>query len=110
MSEIKVIFVERDGTEVVVENAATGRSLMETATANNVDGIPGECGGGCACATCHVYVDPAWQAVLGEADVLEEMTLEGVAPIVRQNSRLGCQIILTDAMDGLRVVVAPPQE
>lgn len=109
MSGIRVVFVERDGTEVVVDGAATGVSLMETARANGVDGIPGECGGGCACATCHVYVDPAWIERLGGRDELEEMTLDGVAHILRDNSRLGCQVLLSEDMDGLRVTVAPPQ-
>jgi len=109
MSTVRVVFVERDGTEVVVEDAAAGVSLMETAKANGVDGILGECGGGCACATCHVYVDPAWLERLGARDELEEMTLDGVAHILRDNSRLGCQVVLTEAMDGLRVAVAPPQ-
>jgi len=109
MSTVRVVFVERDGAEVVVENAATGVSLMETAKASGVDGILGECGGGCACATCHVYVEPGWLDRLGARDELEEMTLDGVAHILRDNSRLSCQIILSDEMDGLRVAVAPPQ-
>jgi len=109
MSTVRVVFVERDGAEVVVERAATGVSLMETAKANGVDGILGECGGGCACATCHVYVDPDWQEKLEARDELEEMTLDGVAHILRDNSRLSCQIVLSEDMDGLRVTVAPPQ-
>jgi len=109
LSTIRVVFVERDGREVVVEDAAVGVSLMETAKAHGVDGILGECGGGCACATCHVYVDPAWVERLGARDELEEMTLDGVAHILRDNSRLGCQVVLDERMDGLRVAVAPPQ-
>lgn len=108
MAEVQVTLVQGDGTEVTVR-AEPGRSLMEAATAAGVDGIIGECGGNCACATCHVYVEPDWQAVLGAPDVLEEMTLEGVSHIVRDNSRLGCQVLLSADMDGLRVVVAPPQ-
>ncbi len=109
MPTITVTFIQRDGSEVVIDDAVTGISLMETARTKDVDGIIGECGGSCACATCHVYVEPDWQAVLGEPDVLEEMTLEGVSHIVQDNSRLGCQVLLSEAMDGLRVVVAPPQ-
>lgn len=109
MSTIRVTLVERDGTERTITDAETGMSLMEVARANAVDGILGECGGSCACATCHVYVEPEWQEVLGPPDVLEEMTLDGVAHITRSNSRLGCQILLSEAMDGLRVAVAPPQ-
>ena len=109
MSTVSVTLVERDGTERTIADAETGKSLMVVARDNGVDGILGECGGSCACATCHVYVEPAWQAVVGEPDVLEEMTLDGVAHIVQSNSRLGCQILLSEEMDGLRVAVAPPQ-
>lgn len=109
MAKVTVTLVERDGTERDITDAETGQSLMEVARANAVDGILGECGGSCACATCHVYVEPEWQEVVGLQDVLEEMTLDGVAHIVRSNSRLGCQILLSEEMDGLRVTVAPPQ-
>ena len=109
MDKVKVTLVERDGTEVTIEDAAIGESLMVVAKGRGVDGILGECGGGCACATCHVYIEPEWQEVVGPPDVLEEMTLDGVAHIVQDNSRLGCQILLSEEMDGLRVLVAPPQ-
>lgn len=109
MDKVKVTLVERDGTEVTIEDAAIGESLMAVAKGRGVDGILGECGGGCACATCHVYIEPEWQEVVGPPDVLEEMTLDGVAHIVQDNSRLGCQIMLREELDGLRVVVAPPQ-
>ena len=109
MSSITVTLVQQDGKEVVIDDAAVGESLMEVARARGVVGIIGECGGSCACATCHVYVDPKWQDVLGVPDVLEEMTLEGVSHITRDNSRLGCQVLLREDMDGLRVEVAPPQ-
>lgn len=109
MDKVKVTLVERDGTEVTIEDAAIGESLMEVAKGRGVDGILGECGGGCACATCHVYIEPEWQEVVGPPDVLEEMTLDGVAHIVQDNSRLGCQIMLREELDGLRVTVAPPQ-
>jgi len=109
MSMITVTLVERDGTERVIEDAETGQSLMQVATANGVDGIIGECGGGCACATCHVYVDADWRDVLGAPDDLEDMTLDGVAHIRRPDSRLGCQVLLSEALDGLRVSVAPEQ-
>ena len=109
MDNVKVTLVVRDGTEVTIEDAAIGESLMEVAKGRGVDGILGECGGGCACATCHVYIEPEWQEVVGPPDVLEEMTLDGVAHIVQDNSRLGCQIMLREELDGLRVSVAPPQ-
>lgn len=109
MTRVTVTFIQQDGAEVTVNDARTGDSLMQVATANGVDGIIGECGGSCACATCHVYVEPGWQEVLGSPDSLEEMTLDGVAHIARENSRLGCQVLLSEEMDGLRVRVAPPQ-
>ncbi len=109
MASIEVTLIERDGTERTIADAETGKSLMQVARDNDVDGILGECGGSCACATCHVYVEPEWREVVGLADVLEEMTLEGVAHITREESRLGCQILLSEEMNGLRVLVAPSQ-
>jgi 2Fe-2S ferredoxin len=109
MSVIRVIMVQQDGQEVVIEDAKIGESLMLAAKARGVDGILGDCGGGCACATCHVYIDPAWQAVVGRPDDIEELTLDMVSDITRDNSRLGCQIKLRPELDGLRVTVAPSQ-
>lgn len=80
---------------------------MEVAKARGVVGILGDCGGGCACATCHVYIDPEWQEDVGMVDSIEEMTLDMVSDIARENSRLGCQITLAPELDGLRVTVAP---
>ena len=109
MAKVRVTLVERDGREVTIDEAAIGESLMAVAKSAGVDGILGECGGGCACATCHVYIEPEWQDAVGPPDVLEEMTLDGVSHIVQANSRLGCQILLREELDGLRVAVAPPQ-
>ncbi len=109
MTKVRVTFAEQSGREVSIDDAETGQSLMQVATAHGVEGIIGECGGGCACATCHCYIEPEWQDVVGPPDVLEEMTLDGVAHITRDNSRLGCQVLLTEEMDGLKVEVAPPQ-
>ena len=109
MSVVKVTMVQLDGDVVIIEDAATGVSLMEVARANGVDGILGDCGGGCACATCHVYVDPEWQDVVGLPDPIEEMTLDMVSDIHRSNSRLCCQISLSPEMDGLKVSVAPSE-
>ena len=105
---VTVSYIEFDGEEHVVE-VAPGSSVMQGAVHNGVRGIIAECGGNLQCATCHVYVDPAWVERLGEQDELEEMTLDGVAHILRDNSRLGCQVLLDEDMDGLRVTVAPPQ-
>jgi 2Fe-2S ferredoxin len=75
---------------------------MEAATRNGIPGILAECGGACACATCHVHVEEAWLGKLGTPAELESAMLE-FADDVRPNSRLGCQIRITEEMDGLRV-------
>lgn len=100
----KVTFIAADGTRNTIE-AEAGASLMEAAIKNRVPGIDAECGGACACATCHVYVDEEWRAATGEAKPSEEDMLD-YAFDVRPTSRLSCQIILTEAMDGL--VVSTP--
>jgi 2Fe-2S ferredoxin len=97
----KITFIEHSGTAHEVE-AKEGLSVMEAAVKNNVPGIDADCGGACACATCHVYVDPAWTDKTGKAEAMEESMLdfaEGVEP----NSRLSCQIKITAALDGLVV-------
>lgn len=73
---------------------------MEAAVKHNVPGIDAECGGACACATCHVYVDEAWQAAVGDPAPMEEDMLD-YASDVRPSSRLSCQIRITPALDGL---------
>jgi 2Fe-2S ferredoxin len=103
---MKVTFVQRDGAEKTIEGVE-GESLMELARDNGVDGILGDCGGSCSCATCHVYVDAAWQARAGTPDEVETMALEMVYDVVRPNSRLCCQIKMRDELDGIRVEVAP---
>ncbi len=107
MSAVKITFVEVDGTERVIEDAEIGETMMQVAQANGIEGILGECGGGCACGTCHVYVDSEWQSVIGEPDDVEDMTLDMVFETRKPNSRLCCQINVTEQMDGLRVTVAP---
>ena len=107
MGAIKVTFVQLDGVEKTITDGEVGESLMELARANGVDGILGDCGGGCACATCHVYVDPQWVDVVGKPDDIEEMTLDMVSDIHKPNSRLCCQIHLKPELDGLRLNVAP---
>lgn len=104
---LKVTFVQQDGIEKIFDDVAVGESLMEFGRSNGVDGILGDCGGSCACATCHVYIDPQWQAVVGPPDDVELMTLDMVSDIQRSNSRLCCQIKVSREMDGLRVTVAP---
>jgi 2Fe-2S ferredoxin len=107
MASIKVTFVQTDGVEKTIENIAVGQSLMEVAKANGVEGILGDCGGGCACASCHVYVDPAWQPTVGGPDDVEAGALDMVSDVAKPNSRLSCQIVARPELDGLRLVVAP---
>lgn len=109
MSAISITFVQADGVEKQIADAEPGESLMELAKANGVEGIIGDCGGGCACATCHVYVDPQWQGIVGPPDEIEEMTLDMVSDIHESNSRLCCQIMVRPELDGLRVTVAPAE-
>ena len=98
----KVTYVEFDGTEHTVE-VKVGNSVMEGAIKNNVPGIDADCGGACACATCHVFVDnPAFAAKLPPKTDMEESMLD-FAENVQDNSRLSCQIKVTDALDGLVV-------
>ena len=95
----KVTLVEHDGTRHELD-AENGRSLMEVAVANNVPGIDADCGGACACATCHVYVDAEWLPKLAEKSDMEVSMLD-FAEGVEENSRLSCQIPLSDELDGL---------
>lgn len=97
----KITFVEHDGTVHVVD-AVVGDTLMEVALKGGVSGIVGECGGACTCATCLVHVDPAWIAATGSRNEEEEAQLD-FAFDVRENSRLACQIKVTDALEGLVV-------
>ncbi|PZO80481.1 MAG: 2Fe-2S ferredoxin [Mesorhizobium amorphae] len=103
----KLTFVAFDGTRFDVD-AENGSTVMESAIRNAVPGIEAECGGACACATCHVYVDEAWVAVVGEPEAMEEDMLD-FAYEVRPNSRLSCQIRVNDALDGLVVSVPERQ-
>ncbi|GGD18090.1 2Fe-2S iron-sulfur cluster-binding protein [Aureimonas glaciei] len=103
----QITFVTHDGARYVVE-AANGSSAMESAIRNSVPGIDAECGGACACATCHVYVDEAWRAVVGEPESMEEDMLD-FAVDMRPNSRLSCQIRVRDELDGLVLTVPERQ-
>ena len=103
----RVTFVEPDGTEHQVE-VANGLSIMEGALSNGVRGIDGDCGGNCACGTCHVYVAAEWRGLTGEQSEMEHDMLE-FAEGVREDRRLCCQIPMSDALDGLVVHVADAQ-
>jgi 2Fe-2S ferredoxin len=102
-----VTFITNDGNSHVLA-AENGATLMETAIRNMIQGIEAECGGACACATCHVYVDEAWTETVGEPGPMEEDMLD-FAYDVRPNSRLSCQVKISDKLDGLVVRVPERQ-
>ena len=103
----KITYIQPDGQQQVVE-AEVGLTVMEAAKKNLIAGIEAECGGACACATCHVYVDPAWRAAVGKPSEMEEDMLD-FAFDVREESRLSCQIKVTAALDGVVVRVPAKQ-
>lgn len=103
----KITFVSADGTRRTVE-AETGSTVMEAAIRNKIPGIDAECGGACSCATCHVYVDEEWLPAVGAAKPMEEDMLD-FAFDVHANSRLCCQISVSDKLDGL-VVTTPVKQ
>ncbi|PPJ46311.1 2Fe-2S ferredoxin [Rhizobium sp. KAs_5_22] len=105
MAQITIIAF--DGTRFELA-AAEGSTVMENAVRNSVPGIEAECGGACACATCHVYVDEAWSEKVGAPSPMEEDMLD-FAVDVQPNSRLSCQIKVTPALDGLVVRVPERQ-
>jgi 2Fe-2S ferredoxin len=107
MANITYIDASGESTTIAV---ADGWSLMQGATANGVDGIVGECGGSCACATCHCYVDETRLAELPPPAENELAMLENVAAERRANSRLACQIKASAAIDGLVVTLPETQE
>ena len=101
----KVTFIAHNGSRHEVQ-APSGLSLMRAAIDNNVPGIDGDCGGQCACATCHVFVEAPWATLTGPRTDREDEMLNFAAEL-RDSSRLACQIELSDALDGL--VVSMPE-
>jgi ferredoxin, 2Fe-2S len=97
----KVTFIAFDGTPHVVDTPA-GTTLMSAATDNGVPGIDGDCGGNCACATCHIYVEAPWAACTGTRTEVENDMLNFSAGL-RDSSRLACQITMTAELDGIEV-------
>lgn len=96
-----VKFIEFNGTEHTVD-ANNGESIMVAATSNLVPGIDADCGGECSCATCHVLIDSDWRAKLDPTTDTEESMLD-LNPDRTEDSRLSCQIIVSDALDGIVV-------
>ena len=103
----KITFIQHNGAEQTVE-ASNGMSVMESAVKNLVPGIDADCGGACACATCHVYVEADWLSATGKRQAMEEDMLD-FAFDVRDESRLSCQIKVSDGLNGLRVRVPEKQ-
>ena len=103
----KITYIEHGGTEHVVD-VPNGLTVMEGARDNGIPGIEADCGGACACSTCHVYVHPDWVDKLPEKDAMEEDMLD-FAYDVRPTSRLSCQIRVSDDLDGLTVTVPKRQ-
>jgi 2Fe-2S ferredoxin len=104
---VQITYTDATGASRTVE-ADVGATVMETAIKNGIPGIEAECGGACACSTCHVYVDEAWRQATGEPAPMEEDMLD-FAFDVRPNSRLSCQMKVTEALDGLKVTTPERQ-
>ena len=99
----KVTFIEHNGTPHTVE-VALGKTVMQAAVDHNVPGIDADCGGECACATCHVYVEPDWLAKTGlPVAGSQEASMLSFAAVTQDDSRLSCQITMTKELDGLVV-------
>ena len=103
----KITYIQPDGAEATVASEP-GMTVMETAKKHLIEGIEAECGGACACATCHVYVADEWTEKVGKPSQMEEDMLD-FAFEVRPNSRLSCQIKVSEALDGL-VVTTPAKQ
>lgn len=99
---MKVTFVSFAGEARTIE-AAGGLSLVEVALEHGVEGIDAECGGACSCATCHVLVADAWRGKVGDPRIAEDDMLQILEEDRRPNSRLACQIVLSEELDGLEV-------
>lgn len=104
----RITYVEHSGREHVVE-VANGLTVMEGARDNGIPGIEADCGGACACSTCHVYVDPAWVGRLPPKEAMEQDMLDFAWQPDPARSRLTCQLKVTPALDGLRVTMPERQ-
>jgi len=101
---MQVIWKLPDGSEISAQ-VSDGTNMMEAAVANNVPNVIGECGGSLACATCHVYVDAAWSSQTGAAGEFEDAMLDATEAERGPTSRLSCQILASQALDGLTLIV-----
>jgi 2Fe-2S ferredoxin len=103
----KIVFIEPGGARREI-TAPVGITLMEAARQHGIQGVVAQCGGACACATCHVYIDSAWAAKLEPREEMEEGMLE-TAWEPRESSRLSCQVHVTAELDGMQVTVPKQQ-
>ncbi|KAA1003432.1 2Fe-2S iron-sulfur cluster binding domain-containing protein [Paraburkholderia panacisoli] len=103
----QITFITADGAYRTVD-ARNGDSVMQTAIKNGIPGIDADCGGACACATCHVYVDESWQDRVNKVGDMEASMLD-FAQVVLPNSRLSCQLHVVEALDGLVVAIPESQ-
>ena len=97
----KITYIEHNGKSHTLE-VANGLTVMEGAIQNNIPGIEADCGGSCACATCHVYVDEKWFNKLPNKEDAEEDMLD-MAFEPKKNSRLSCQVVMNESLDGIKV-------
>lgn len=104
---VKIIYKDFEGTVREVD-AKVGETVMETAIKNSIPGIDADCGGACACATCHVYVDPSFMEKVGTPEDMEQSMLD-FAENVTENSRLSCQIPISEDLEGLTVTTPEAQ-
>jgi len=102
-----ITYIDHEGNEREVD-ATNGDTIMENAMNNEIPGIDADCGGGCACATCHVYVDASYMDKVGEPDDMETQMLQFAADVL-PNSRLSCQITMSGELEGLRVTTPESQ-
>ncbi len=100
---VQITYIEHDGTEHLVDTEP-GVSLMQAAIDNLVPGIDADCGGECSCATCHVMVEKSWVEKVGAPGDMEESMLD-LNPERQENSRLSCQVMLSEELDGLSVTM-----
>ena len=103
----KITYISHDGKKNIVE-VPTGLSVMEGAIQNNIPGIDADCGGSMACATCHVYVEEKWLDKIPKAEEAEVDMID-MAFEPKKNSRLSCQLIISDELDGLKVTTPEKQ-
>lgn len=105
---VRITFIQPDSSSVTIDSTV-GDTIMWTATTNKVEGIIGDCGGGMSCGTCHVLFPTQWSNVVGPAEGIEADVLEGTATPSTARSRLSCQIIVDQALDGLVVEIPATQ-